>query len=260
MRSTEPLSRVMTAPVVAIDADARVCEVLRCFEQYEFHHLPVLRAGRVIGILSSADLLKLEFFLPANSAARSALLDDRFAVERIMRCPPVTARVHTTVAEAAEMMASAGIHALPVVDADGALVGIVTTTDIMHAALDGPPRHRDVGSQTSDAGAGPWGRTVAAKPTDTEMGEALATAELRYVEAKDPGSLGKVLLYLQQRCASLEQVRHAAERWLNGGLDPEGHARLVRALEEARQAGERAAGEHPPRFGLDPEPPTDHAA
>ena len=250
----------MTAPVVAIDADARVGEVLRCFEQYEFHHLPVLRAGRVVGILSSADLLKLQFFLPANAAARSAVLDDRFAVERMMRRPPVTARAHTTVAEAAETMARAGIHALPVVDADDALVGIVTTTDIMRAALDGPPRRHDAGLQTSGPRAGLHGRALAAKPTDGELGEALATAELRYVEAKDPGSLGKVLLYLQQRCASLEQVRHAAERWLGAGLDPEGHTRLVRAPEDARRADDVAAGEHPPRFGLDPGPPADHVA
>jgi CBS domain-containing membrane protein len=260
MRSTEPLSRVMTAPVVAVDVDARVGEVLRCFEQYDFHHLPVLRSGRVVGILSSADLLKLKFFLPANSSARTALLDDRFAVERIMRQPPVTARAHTTVCEAAEIMARAGIHALPVVDGQEALVGIVTTTDIMRAALDGPPRRHDAGSPASDARADVRGRTVVAKPTDTELGEALATAELRYVEAKDPASLGKVLLYLHQRCASLEQVRQAAERWLGAGLDAEGHARLTRALDNARRTEGSAGEAGVAQFGLDPEPPADHAA
>ncbi|HSN73126.1 MAG TPA: CBS domain-containing protein, partial [Steroidobacteraceae bacterium] len=92
----------MTAPVVAVEADTPVAEVLRCFEQYDFHHLPVLRDGRVIGILSSADVLKLRFFLPSGEAARSALLNERLAVERIMRRPPVTATPHTAVAEASE--------------------------------------------------------------------------------------------------------------------------------------------------------------
>src|SRR5512135_3331636 len=77
MRAEEPVSRIMTEAVVVIEADRPVSEALECFMQYGFHHLPVVRRGRLVGMLSSADVLKLESFLPRNTADRTRLLDDR---------------------------------------------------------------------------------------------------------------------------------------------------------------------------------------
>jgi CBS domain-containing protein len=54
-----------------------------------------------------------------------------------MQRPAVTVGGNESIARAAEIMATKGIHALPVVDDRGMLIGIVTTTDIMGAALRG---------------------------------------------------------------------------------------------------------------------------
>jgi CBS domain-containing membrane protein len=63
------------------------------------------------------------------------LLDTRVTVAQLVRRPTITILADQTVQEAAELMAGHGIHALPVVDAQQHLLGIVTTSDLIAAAL-----------------------------------------------------------------------------------------------------------------------------
>jgi signal-transduction protein with cAMP-binding, CBS, and nucleotidyltransferase domain len=87
MRPDEPISRIMTEAVVVIEADRPVSEVLDCFFQYPIHHLPVVRDGRLAGMLSSADVMKLECFLPKSTTDRASYLDERLTIEQLMRLP-----------------------------------------------------------------------------------------------------------------------------------------------------------------------------
>ena len=68
MRPEEPVARIMTETVVVIEVDRPVSEALDCFLQYPIHHLPVVRNNRLVGMLSSADLIKLEYFAPRGQA------------------------------------------------------------------------------------------------------------------------------------------------------------------------------------------------
>ena len=56
-----------------------------------------------------------------------------------MRSPALTVAEHESAQRAAEIMATNGIHALPVVNSKAHLIGIVTTTDIMQGCLDPLP-------------------------------------------------------------------------------------------------------------------------
>jgi CBS domain-containing protein len=125
----------MTEAVLTIGIDEPASEVLRLFGGYPVHHLPVLRGREVVGMLSSADVMKLEHFLPRNGVVARDLLDTRVTVAQLVRRPPITILADQTVQEAAELMAGHGIHALPVVDAQQHLLGIVTTSDLIAAAL-----------------------------------------------------------------------------------------------------------------------------
>jgi CBS domain-containing protein len=95
--------------------------------------------GCVVGMLSSADVAKLKFFLPPPGTARDALLKERWQVRKIMRAPALTVAEHESAQRAAEIMATNGIHALPVVNSNALLIGIVTTTDMMQDCLDRLP-------------------------------------------------------------------------------------------------------------------------
>jgi CBS domain-containing protein len=125
----------MTEAVLSIDIRESAGEVLRQFAAYPVHHMPVVDDGRVVGMLSSADLMKLDAFLPRKGLPAIEYLNQHVKLEALMRQPAVTITGNDTVEHAASIMASKGIHALPVVDDRGFLVGIISTTDIIHAAL-----------------------------------------------------------------------------------------------------------------------------
>lgn len=88
-------------------------------------HLPVMRGTELVGILSEHDVAA--YLSRTGEGPRGA---SGHAVERIMHSPVETATPDEPVGQAAERMARHKIGCLPVVDR-GALVGIVTSTDIL---------------------------------------------------------------------------------------------------------------------------------
>jgi CBS domain-containing membrane protein len=137
MLPSERIETIMTDSVLSIDASERVSEVLRYFSTYPIHHLPVVDGSRVIGMLSTADVMKLEHYLPRSGGDASEFLDQRMNVRSLLRGAAITIQRSGTVMQAASLMARHGIHSLAVVDEHDNLVGIVTTTDIMSGMLSG---------------------------------------------------------------------------------------------------------------------------
>jgi len=133
MYATERVDRVMSA-ALSIRPEDSAGTVLRLFAEYPIHHLPVVSGRKVVGLVSSADVLKLAAFRrPADGSSNDYL--SRVNVTDVMSRPAITIRPHQSLIDAAHLMASHGIHALPVVDADEQLLGILTTTDIITATL-----------------------------------------------------------------------------------------------------------------------------
>ncbi len=133
MYATERVDRLMSAALsIAVDESAGA--VLRLFAGYPIHHLPVVSGRKVVGMVSSADVMKLDAFRPKTGVLSNECLT-RVNVADLMSKPPITIRPHQSLIDAAHLMASHGIHALPVVDADEQLLGILTTTDIIAATL-----------------------------------------------------------------------------------------------------------------------------
>jgi acetoin utilization protein AcuB len=245
MRPEEPVARIMTEAVVVIEADRPVSEALDCFLQYSFHHLPVVRDGRLAGMLSSADLMKLEFFVPKNATDRARLLDERFRIEQIMRTPVTSRRPGTSLAEVAELVIDSGVHALPIVDDEDRVIGIVSTTDIIRSLLHGPPRRYEQGTRTAQPAEHDDERRdeiYRRRPAPAEYATALQAAETLHVEARDPRFLGKTLLYLDQRRGCLEKVLEQADRFLVAGQDERNHALLLKAILAAKRTEEHATG------------------
>lgn len=135
MNAQEPVMHLMSAAVLSIDVRQPAGDVIRQFAGYPVHHMPVVDGGKVVGMLSSADLIKLDAFLPRSGVRAEAYLDQHITIRNLMRRPAITIGTHASIEDAAKLMASQGVHALPVVNSQDCLVGIITTTDIMHAAL-----------------------------------------------------------------------------------------------------------------------------
>jgi len=80
-------------------------------------------------------------------------------------------------------------------------------------------------------------------PTEQEVQTALAAAAQMREQGDDPSHLAKVLLNHHYRLELLERVMQAAELYIRSGQSPQEHARLVRAIETARNA-ERPSTTH----------------
>ena len=255
MRPEEPIARIMTETVVAIEISRPVSEVLDCFFHYPIHHLPVVRDGRLAGMLSSADVMKLEFFVPSSANDRASYINERLTIEQLMRATVVSLQPGSSIAEASERLIDAGVHAAPVVDEADRVLGIVTTSDIIRSLLHGPPR-KGVVAQPRPTREPPTEASREEphyhhKPSDEEYATAMRTAEVLHVEARDLRYLGKVLLYLDQRRRYLEKVAELADRFLLAGQDEQTHALLLKAIHAAKRAEEHATGQARVPFPLD---------
>lgn len=254
MRPDEPVSRIMTEAVVAIEVDRPVSEVLDCFLQYPIHHLPVVRLGKLVGMLSSADVMKLELVVPKSAVDRAAFLDQRLTIAQLMQQSVLSLKTTASVAMAAERMIEAGVHAAPVVDEGDHVIGIVTTSDVIRSLLHGPPRRGVLPvspvAQPLPAEDAQEQVVYRRKPTDEEYATALRTAEVLHVEARDPRHLGKAMLYLDQRRGMLEKVLELADRFLRTGQDVQTHALLLKAIHAAKRAEEHATGQARTPFPL----------
>ena len=132
MRDT-PIVRIMTTDPITIGSADSVADARALFESRNIHHLPVVDDGKLAGIVSSADMLKL--FLADERA--DLLANAR--VRQIMEVCPVTLDARATLREAAEKLRIGSFHALLVIDEERALVGIVTSGDLIDALLKSLP-------------------------------------------------------------------------------------------------------------------------
>jgi CBS domain-containing protein len=99
-------------------------------------HMPVLEAERLVGIVSSRDLLaaSLSKHLAFDASERRTFLRS-VTVSEAMTRDPITIEPTATLREAAERMLQHRIGCLPVTRSDGSFVGLVTETDLVRAVL-----------------------------------------------------------------------------------------------------------------------------
>ena len=94
-------------------------------------HIRVVDEGKVVGLLSERDLIgaAANRIFGLKQKSRSALLKSEL-VKNVMKKRVVTVAPDTPIKEAARLMAEKKIGCVPVIS-DGALVGLVTTTNIL---------------------------------------------------------------------------------------------------------------------------------
>ncbi|MFB8394378.1 CBS domain-containing protein [Streptomyces yangpuensis] len=134
---------VMTTKVVAVTPDTGFKDIAAAMKRWKVTALPVIEGeGRVVGVVSEADLLPKEEFhehRPGMIEQMRRLGDTAKAgstrAENLMTTPAVTIRPDATLPRAARLMADRHIKRLPVVDADNTLKGIVSRADLLKVFL-----------------------------------------------------------------------------------------------------------------------------
>jgi CBS domain-containing protein len=130
MRS-DSIRSIMTTDIKTIDIDADPSDVRALLQDHPFHHVPVVMKGKLAGILSSWDLARATIE-PYNDKPEmvNAYLDVSFRLASLMSHDVVSVKPTDSVKLAAELLGEGAFHALPVVEEDGTLVGMVTSTDL----------------------------------------------------------------------------------------------------------------------------------
>lgn len=130
------VSEVMRTEVVALGREDRLDLAEDIMRLGRIRHMPVLDDGRVVGLVSSRDLLasSLSKALDFEPDQRRTFLRS-IDVGEVMSSQVVTVEPDTTLEEAARLMVDRQIGCVPVVKPDGQLVGLVTETDLVRAAF-----------------------------------------------------------------------------------------------------------------------------
>ncbi|MFE9023969.1 CBS domain-containing protein [Streptomyces sp. NPDC007808] len=137
------VSDVMTHTVAAIGHGATFKEIVRMMHGWKVSAVPVLEGeGRVVGVVSEADLLPKEEFRDSDPDRHTQLrrLSDlakagSVTAGELMTSPALTVHADATLAQAARTMARAKVKRLPVVDELGMLQGIVSRADLLKVFL-----------------------------------------------------------------------------------------------------------------------------
>ena len=128
---------VMTTQVVAVRRETTFKEMAAVLRRYRVSALPVVDdAGRVLGVVSEADLLAKEALSDPGPVAELVHRKDLRKAEGLtagdlMTSPPVTAAPEDPVEQAARMMHFMRVKRLPVVNSGGQLVGIISRADVL---------------------------------------------------------------------------------------------------------------------------------
>jgi acetoin utilization protein AcuB len=129
-----PVQDYMSKDLITIDEDASIMRASKIMKQNGIRHLPILRKGRLVGIVSDRELKEA-------TPSKATTLDihemyhllDQVKVKSLMPKQLYTITPGETVEKAAAMMLKRNISALPVVDPQGMLQGIITKGDVFRS-------------------------------------------------------------------------------------------------------------------------------
>ena len=155
---------IMHADPIVVGPDQSLADLRHLLIKSQISGVPVVSSGKLVGIISRSDLVRVEEMLETldeQVSDRESWLDNqadgfqhplpqgfagfqqalaRMHVKDAMRAQVVTCRPHTPVVEVADEMVRQHVHRVVVVDGDGHKpIGIVSTLDIA-AMVAGRPR------------------------------------------------------------------------------------------------------------------------
>ena len=126
---------LMTADVVTLDESESLTDLEQAMRALRFRHMPVNDGGKLIGLVTERDLLRVS----ASSLLPHRRRQDDFIallvrVADVMTRDVVTVAPDSALVDVATLMTREKVGCLPVVEADGRLAGIITEADFVRLA------------------------------------------------------------------------------------------------------------------------------
>ncbi|MGI9537915.1 MAG: CBS and ACT domain-containing protein [Desulfocapsaceae bacterium] len=130
------VTEMMKTDLIAVNPETKLSEARSLMQEGNFRHLPVVDAeGKLVGIVTDRDM---------RDAHPSSLLDEesyqktlnkvmQHTISEIMSAEPMTVAPYYTLQDTLLMIGKKKVGALPVVDEEGHLKGIMSTRDLLRA-------------------------------------------------------------------------------------------------------------------------------
>lgn len=125
MEKNELIKNLMTKNIVSVDLNDIFSVAQEKMDRLSVHHMPVLEGNKLKGILSRMDILKC-----SNREAHTV------SIESIMTSNVTVLSENDTVRKAVELLTTSSFNSLPIVNAEGELVGLITSKDLLGYLLD----------------------------------------------------------------------------------------------------------------------------
>ncbi len=136
MNLDSKITSIMTSQVISAEKNDDIRKVLKLIRDNKIRHLPIVQNRKCVGIVSKSDINRLTFsgLMDGQEEADEAILE-MLNLSHVMSHKPRVVNADHTIRDVAEIFANEEFHALPVVDKDENLTGIVTTTDLIKFLL-----------------------------------------------------------------------------------------------------------------------------
>jgi acetoin utilization protein AcuB len=126
----------MTRNPITIDADATIIEAIHLMKEKNIRRLPVMKKGKFVGLITDR---MIKEYTPSKATALDTwevhYILSKTAVKDAMNAKPYTVTPETDLTDAAQLIHDNKLYGLCVLDTNGDLVGIMTTTNILEALI-----------------------------------------------------------------------------------------------------------------------------
>ncbi len=137
MSRQQSIATIMTADPSTIERSEPLSEAYRLLQRAPFHHLVVVEGDEPVGIVATSDILRLVYDIDGtDDRALRTYIDHQFTIDDAMSVDLRTLGPDATVRDAAALLSDGSFHSVVVLDVDGTLAGIVTTTDLARYLCD----------------------------------------------------------------------------------------------------------------------------
>jgi len=116
------ITSIMSKNVISVGPEDTLAIVREILFEKHFHHLPVIDGTKLVGIITSWDLLKTDKKLEEYGGMK---------VKELMTTTVATLRPKELIGAAAMVFLKNLFHGIPIVDDDGNLKGVITTHDVL---------------------------------------------------------------------------------------------------------------------------------
>lgn len=131
---TLKVSSFMTSKVIAAHPDDGIRHTFFRMRENEVRHMPVVDDHQhLLGIISDRDLRRPEWVDEAPDIAHLYNLDDEISVKDLMSSNLVVTHTYESIRKATKLLLEHRFGALPVLNKDDELVGILSAVDLLQA-------------------------------------------------------------------------------------------------------------------------------